>query len=95
MPPAPGVREGRDNVLQSWVDGGFGSEAFGSLRCMVTHANRQPAVANYIHRPGDDGYEALALDVLRIGDGAIAEIVTFDASVFSWFGLPETLPRDT
>jgi RNA polymerase sigma-70 factor (TIGR02960 family) len=94
MPPEPGVWEGRDNVLQSWVEGGFGSEAFGSLRCVPTYANRQPAVVNYIHRPGDDGYSALAIDVLRIADGAIAEIVTFDAAVFSWFGLPETLPRD-
>src|SRR5215212_266143 len=94
MPPEPGVWEGRDNVLQSWVDGGFGSEAFGSLRCVLTYANRQPAVVNYIHRPGDDGYTALALDVLRIADATIAEIVTFDAAVFGWFGLPETLPGD-
>jgi hypothetical protein len=94
MPPEPGVWEGRDTVLQSWVDGGFGSEAFGSLRCVPARANRQPAVVNYIHCPGDDVYSALALDVLRIADGEIAEIVTFDAAVFGWFGLPETLPRD-
>jgi RNA polymerase sigma-70 factor (TIGR02960 family) len=93
MPPEPGVWEGRDNVMQCWIDGGFGSEAFGSLRCVVTHANGQPAIANYVHQPGDDAYSALALDVLRIADGAIAEIVTFGAPVFSWFGLPETLPR--
>ena len=31
------------------------------------------------------------IDVLRIVDGAVADIVTFDGSVFSWFGLPETL----
>jgi len=94
MPPVPGVWEGRDNVLQSWVDGGFGLEAFGSLRCVLTHANRQPAVVNYIRRPGDDRYSALAIDVLRIAEGTIAGIVTFDAAVFSSFGLPETLPRD-
>jgi hypothetical protein len=29
--------------------------------------------------------------VLRIEDGKIAEITTFDASLFAAFGLPETL----
>jgi RNA polymerase sigma-70 factor (ECF subfamily) len=91
MPPAPGVWAGRDTVVKAWVDGGFGSESFGSLRCVVTRANRQPAVAAYVHRPGDEGYSAMALDVLRIVDGAVAEIVTFDGSVFGWFGLPERL----
>jgi RNA polymerase sigma factor (sigma-70 family) len=88
MPPQPGVWEGRDEVVGSWVDGGFGSEAFGSLRCVVTRANRQAAVACYVRRPGEDGYTPMAIDVLRIVDGAVAEIITFDGSVFGWFGLP-------
>ena len=91
MPPEPGLWEGRDVVIQSWIDGGFGTEPFGSLRCVVTRANRQPAVANYVRRPGDDGYTPMALDVVRIADDGIAEIVTFDGSVFGWFGLPEVL----
>jgi len=91
MPPQPGVWEGRDTVVQAWVDGGFGSEAFGSLRCVVTRANRQPAVACYARRPGEDGYFPLAIDVLRVADGAVAEIITFGGSVFGWFGLPATL----
>ena len=91
MPPQPGVWEGRDEVVQSWIDGGFGSESFGSMRCVVTRANRQSAVACYVRMPGDDAYSPLAIDVLRIVDGAVADIVTFDGSVFSWFGLPEML----
>jgi RNA polymerase sigma-70 factor (ECF subfamily) len=91
MPPQPGVWEGREAVVQSWVDGGFGSEPFGSMRCVITRANRQPAVACYVRRPGDDGYSPMALDVLGIVDGAVADIVTFDGSVFGWFGLPEAL----
>jgi RNA polymerase sigma-70 factor (TIGR02960 family) len=90
MPPEPGVWEGRDTVVGAWVEGGFGSEAFGSLRCVVTRANRQPAVACYARRPGDAAYSPLAIDVLRIVDGAVAEIIAFDGSVFGWFGLPET-----
>ena len=91
MPPEPGVWQGRDRVVQGWVDGGFGTEAFGSMRCLVTRANRQPAVACYVRRPGDDAYTPLAIDVLQIAEGAIADIVTFDGSVFGWFGLPEKL----
>ena len=91
MPPVPGVWEGRDVVVQSWVDGGFGTESFGSMRCVVTRANRQPAVACYVRRPGDDGYSPMAIDVLRIVDGEVAEIVTFDGAVFGWFGLPARL----
>jgi RNA polymerase sigma-70 factor (TIGR02960 family) len=91
MPPQPGVWEGRDAVVQSWVDGGFGSESFGSMRCVVTRANRQPAVACYVRRPGDDGYSPMAIDVLLIAGGEVAEIVTFDGALFGWFGLPETL----
>ena len=77
--------------MQSWIDGGFGSESFGSMRCVVTRANRQPAVACYVRKPGEDGYTPLALDVLRIVDGVVADIVTFDGAVFGWFGLPEAL----
>jgi hypothetical protein len=91
MPPVPGVWTGRDTVVQSWIDGGFGTEAFGSLRCALTRANRQPAVANYVRRPGDEAHALMALDVLAIVDGAIADIVTFDGSALGWFGLPERL----
>ena len=74
--------------MQSWVDGGFGAESFGSMRCVVTRANRQPAVACYVRRPGDDAAAPLALDVLRIQEGTIAEIVTFGPEVFAAFNLP-------
>ncbi len=91
MPPDPRTWTGRDRVLESWIEGGFGTEAFGSLRCVVTRANRQPAVANYVKRPGDDAYTPMALDVIRIQDGAVIDIVTFGPNVFEAFGLPRTL----
>jgi Sigma-70, region 4 len=52
MPPQPGTAAGRDAMFRLWVAGGFGSERFGRLRCVVTRANLQPAVANYVCRPG-------------------------------------------
>jgi RNA polymerase sigma-70 factor (ECF subfamily) len=88
MPPQPDIVVGRDAMLQLWVDGGFGSERYGRLRCVPTRANLQPAVANYVLSPGDTAWRALALDVLRIEDGIITEIVTFAGSVFPRFGLP-------
>jgi RNA polymerase sigma-70 factor (ECF subfamily) len=91
MPPQPGIWEGRDAVVDGWVAGGFGSEAFGSMRCVVTRANRQPAVACYVRRPGGERHTPLAVDVLRIAGGAVAEIVTFDGAVFGWFGLPPAI----
>jgi RNA polymerase sigma-70 factor (ECF subfamily) len=88
MPPQPGVWRGRDTVVGAWVNGGFGTEAFGSLRLTLTRFNRQPALANYVLRPGDDSYRPLALDVLRIEDGQVADIVVFDGALFERLGLP-------
>jgi RNA polymerase sigma-70 factor (ECF subfamily) len=91
MPPEPGVWTGRGAVVQGWIDGGFGSDAFGRLRCVVTRANGQPAVAGYVRTPGGQVYEPLALDVLRVRAGVVTEIVTFDRTVFRHFALPATL----
>ncbi len=91
MPPEPGIYQGRDTIVEFWLAGGFGSEDWGRIRCTATRANHQPAVVNYVQRPGEDVYTAMALDVLRIEDGAVAEIVTFSPRVFPAFGLPPTL----
>jgi hypothetical protein len=88
MPPEPDTAAGREAMFKVWVEGGFGSERFGRVRCVVTHANLQPAVAAYVCRPDDSTWRALALDVLRIEDGLITEIVTFMPDSFSLFGLP-------
>jgi len=88
MPPDPEIAVGRDAIFKLWIDGGFGSEGFGRLRCVVTHANLQPAVAAYVCLPGDSDWRALALEVLRIEEGLITEIVVFTPDNFQLFGLP-------
>jgi hypothetical protein len=88
MPPDFGAAEGREAMFKLWVEEGFGSERFGRLHCVVTHANLQPAVAAYVCRPGDSTWRALALDVLRIEDGLITEIVVFPPDSFPSFRLP-------
>jgi SnoaL-like domain len=88
MPPQPDTAAGREAMFKLWVEEGFGSERFGRLHCIVTHANLQPAFAAYVCQPGDSIWRALALDVLRIEDGLITEIVTFSPDTFPLFGLP-------
>jgi RNA polymerase sigma-70 factor (ECF subfamily) len=92
MPPESGTWVGRDVVVSGWVEGGFGSASFGDFRCVITRANRMPAVACYHRKPGASEYRAFALDVLKIEDGQIAEITAFDMRpILDALGLPPTL----
>jgi len=92
MPPEPGVYVGRDTVVGFWVENGFGDpERFGLVRCVLTSANLQPAVAYYVQRPGEHRYRSLAVDVLTVVGGEIAEITAFDGSLFGALGLPDAL----
>jgi RNA polymerase sigma-70 factor, ECF subfamily len=91
MPPDPEITVGREAIFRLMVDAGFGCEEFGRLRCVTTRANRQPAVACYVLRTGDTAYRAMAVDVLRIEEGMVSEIVTFGPEVFGGLGLPDTL----
>ena len=91
MPPQPGTWVGREAIVAAWTEGGFGSDEFGHLRGVVTRVNRQPAVACYVKRPGEAQHRAMAIDVLRVEGGAIADIVTFGPDSFAALGLPEVL----
>ena len=90
MPPQPLVYEGIDQ-LTGLMRKAFASDAFGAWRLVPTRANRMPAAASYHRAPGDDAFRAFKLDVLRMADGRIAEITTFDATLFAAFGLPPAL----
>jgi RNA polymerase sigma-70 factor (ECF subfamily) len=92
MPPEAGVYLGRDLVVDFWFASGFGDkESFGEVRTVLTFANRQPAVANYVKRPGSEAFVPMALDVLTVAGGEITEVLTFPETAFAAFGLPETL----
>ena len=45
----------------------------------------------YLQKPGDSDFNALALDVLRIEEGEIADITSFTSVVFPALGLPPKL----
>jgi RNA polymerase sigma-70 factor (ECF subfamily) len=92
MPPHPTWYDGRDAILVA-MKAAFDPE-FGSLRAIVSAANRQPALAHYLRPPNETEYRALAIDLLRFEGGRVAEITSFPgAELFAAFGLPPKLER--
>jgi RNA polymerase sigma-70 factor (ECF subfamily) len=93
MPPHPMWFLGRESIMAFTADVFDPASPMyhGRWRGLTTRANRQPAAAHYVQRPGDVVYRAQCLDVLRIVDGKVAEITTFVPELFAAFGLPPTL----
>ena len=89
MPPVPAWLQGRAAVVSA-IAQGLDPE-FGQWRLVPTWANRQSAAACYLRRPGETGYRAFSIDVLRIEHGKVVEITAFSAELFPAFGLPATL----
>jgi RNA polymerase sigma-70 factor (TIGR02960 family) len=90
MPPAPYLYDGIEQV-RALLERGFGEARDGDWRLVPTEANRLPAAASYLRRPGDTEFRAFKLDVLCVVDGAIGEITTFGWSLFPAFDLPLVL----
>jgi RNA polymerase sigma-70 factor (ECF subfamily) len=92
MPPAPMAFAGNTAVVGSWVEGGFGTPPFDDFKCLVTRANGMPAIANYVRQPGEAHHRAFAIDVLRIEQGAIAEVTAFELErLVDAFAIPRTI----
>ena len=89
MPPNPWLYEGRDAILELMREA-VGPDRPGDGLLVPTRASRMPAAASYLRAHGDTLYRAFTLDVLRVRDGLIAEITTFDARLIEQFGLPKT-----
>ena len=64
------------------------AEGIGEWRLLPTRANRMPTAASYLKQPADTEFRAFKFDVLRVEGGRIAEVTTFDATLFPAFGLP-------
>ena len=92
MPPAPEWWVGNEAIVAAWVEGGFGSQSFGELRCLPTRANRQPAVAVYRRHPDDSVFRPFLLDVLQMQEGTVSEVIAFPLEpLVDALGLPQTL----
>jgi RNA polymerase sigma-70 factor (ECF subfamily) len=90
MPPHPFLYEGREAIAPLLAQA-HDPATMGEWRLVPIRANRQPAAASYLRAPGDETFRSFKIDVLRVADGLIAEITTFDATLFEAFGLPPTL----
>ncbi len=90
MPPYPYAFDGLD-AIATLLERAFGDDRAGDWRLVPTQANRMPTAATYLRTPGDSAFRAFKFDVLRIRDGAIAEITTFGPELFPVFDLPATL----
>jgi RNA polymerase sigma-70 factor (TIGR02960 family) len=88
MPPHPWLFEGIQAVRELMGS----AETTGEWRLLPTRANRMPTAASYLKQPGDSEFRAFKLDVLRVEGGRIAEVTTFDATLFAAFGLPPVWP---
>jgi RNA polymerase sigma-70 factor (TIGR02960 family) len=87
MPPFPFLYDGADSIRPLMAD----AAQMGEWRVIPTAANRMPAAAGYLRRPGDSLFRAFKLDVMRMDAGLIEEITTFGANLFPAFGLPAEL----
>ena len=87
MPPAPWRFDGLQALRPLMAE----AASMGDWRLIPVAANRMPAAASYLRRPGDGEFRAFKLDIMRIEAGVIAEITTFNAELFVAFGLGPTL----
>ncbi|WP_245679331.1 RNA polymerase subunit sigma-70 [Actinomadura hibisca] len=60
----------------------------GEWKYLPAAVNRMPAVAGYVRRPGTTIFRAQTLEALRVRDGRIAEITTFEPHLLAAFGMP-------
>ena len=91
MPPFDLWLEGRDDVL-TWFFGP-GAACSGSRLIAVEPANGLPAFGQYKPSASGSGYDPWALNVVRLGEGGVAELTFFldTERLFPLFGLPPRL----
>jgi RNA polymerase sigma-70 factor (TIGR02960 family) len=90
MPPRPQVFQGL-GAMTPLFERAFGPDRDGDWLLLPASANRMPAAASYLRRPGDSLARPFKLDVLRVENGVIAEITTFGCAMFPALGLPASL----
>lgn len=87
FPPRPLWYDGRD----AFNDASGKHAAVGEYYFVASAANLQPAIAIYLKRPGEAVFRPLALSVLRVEAGQVAETIDFgDPSLFAKFGLADS-----
>src|SRR5262245_64777978 len=85
MPPYSLCYDGVD-AIAPLLDRALGPDREGDWRLVPTGANRMPAAASYLRRPGDSEFRAFKIDVLRVDGRLIRELTTLGAALFPAFG---------
>ncbi|HEY2655206.1 MAG TPA: sigma factor-like helix-turn-helix DNA-binding protein [Solirubrobacteraceae bacterium] len=89
FPPRPLWYDG----LDAFRRGSAKHAAPGEHLFVAAGVNLQPSVAIYLRAPGDARYRPLALEVLRIRQARVAEVVDWSRpDLFEAFGLPMSFP---
>ncbi|MFJ7215418.1 RNA polymerase subunit sigma-70 [Amycolatopsis sp. NPDC098790] len=66
-------------------------QCVGRFRMRPTRANRRPAVATWLRRPGEAEYRWFGVSLLTIEHGLITELAAFESVPAAAWGLPEIL----
>jgi RNA polymerase sigma-70 factor (ECF subfamily) len=87
--PQVGEWNGQREVGDALRDG---MTSLGQWRLLPIMANRQPAAAGYLRRPGETAFSPFVLAVLRHEHDRLIDIAAFEQpSMFTAFGLPASL----
>ncbi|WP_410593766.1 RNA polymerase subunit sigma-70 [Amycolatopsis sp. lyj-23] len=65
----------------------------GRFRMRPVRANRQPAVATYLRRPGEHEHRWFGVTLLTVEDGLITAMAAFESATAATWDLPETWPE--
>ena len=92
MPPMPFEYQGHEAISTFFtalkLPGGR------SVRCILTRANGQPAVATYVLDPATGTWRNVGVIVLTLSGDRVRELIRFDPAILRAFGLPSILPAD-
>ncbi|MET8999098.1 RNA polymerase subunit sigma-70 [Amycolatopsis sp. NPDC004169] len=69
-------------------------DCVGRFRMLPVRANRQPAVATYLRRPGEHDHRWFGVTLLTVEAGSITAMAAFESVPAAAWGLPETWPAE-
>ncbi len=94
MPPYTLWFDGRASIIRalSLSMDPASPHCVGRFRMRPVRANRQPAVATYLRRPGEDGFGWFGVSLLTVEAGLITAMAAFESVPAAAWGLPEAWP---
>ena len=94
MPPYPLWFGHRDAIVAALAASMDPASPFfrGSFRMLPIGANRQPAVATWLRRPGEHDHRWFGVSLLTVEDGLVTAMAAFEPPSPEPWGLPVTWP---